>query len=59
MDITVKCICGHEDDWEAFATETNGVWICPVCSKKRDSRTNYTTKEFVEFMKERKEMIPN
>jgi len=53
VSITVRCICGQQDDFTAFATSTNGVWKCPACGTVKDTRENYTDENFLAVMAER------
>lgn len=54
--MTIKCECGHEDDWEAFDTDTKGVWKCPSCGSVKDTRGIYQEENFLAIMRERAEM---
>ena len=49
----IKCGCGHRDEYTAFETSTNGVWKCPICKTKTDTRKNYKDEEFLDTMAKR------
>ncbi len=57
MNCNIKCTCGHQDDFTAFETSTNGVWKCLVCGNVEDTRENYKDDEhFMDIMDERAEL---